>query len=644
MSRVELDDPRLTAYALGELPEDEVADFEALLAEQPEAKAEVEAIRGFAAELSEELAHDAPSALEPEKRRAIEEGRALAPVVPIVAKPAQRVTRRSMAMWAAPLALAAAAAGVFFVTKSGSKSVGSSRADEAMEKSTFGKSSAVAMATATATPLAYAAASAAPRAIQDQRDNKQKAEDDGYGKPCDPSAPGCGKFPVGQALVENPFIDAKKDNKSTFSVDVDTASYSMVRRSIVDGARPRADFVRVEEMVNYFTYTYPNPDDAAFSVTTDVAGAPWDGGHRLVRIGVHGRDVPAKERPAANLVFLVDVSGSMSSPDKLPLLVDGLKLLTASLDERDHVAIVMYAAGTGVVLPSTSGADKSAITSALSSLRSGGGTNGGAGIELAYAEAKKGFVQGGINRVLLATDGDFNVGITDRSKLVELVQTKAKDGVFLTCLGFGKGNLRDGTLEDLADKGNGNYAYIDTQAEARKVLSEQAGATLQTIAKDVKIQVTFDAGVVGSFKLIGYENRMLAHEDFTNDAKDAGEIGAGHTVTALYDVILAPGVTAKKGLHLADFAIRYKEPEASTSRALDFKIEDGGGDFASASVDFRFAASVASFGLLLRGSKSIGTIGYADVERMATDSVGEDKQGYRKEFVSLVQKAAKLER
>jgi len=508
------------------------------------------------------------------------------------------------------------------------------------------------MAVATASPDAvgrmWGAASASPLAAvapgEKKKSDQLTGSDQGNGRPCDPKDPMCGQFPAGQLLPENPFVDAKKDNKSTFSVDVDTASYSMIRRSITDGTKPRADFVRVEEMINYFNYAYPNPDDAAFSVTSDVAAAPWDGGHRLVRIGVHGREVAASDRPGANLVFLLDVSGSMNSPDKLPLLTDGLKLLTGSLNEKDHVAIVVYAGGTGVVLPSTSGADKNAITSALSALSAGGSTNGGAGIELAYAEAKKGFIQGGINRVILATDGDFNVGITDRSKLIELVQAKAKDGVFLTCLGFGRGDMKDATLEGLADKGNGNYAYIDTQAEARKVLSEQAGSTLQTIAKDVKIQVTFDSGVVGSFKLIGYENRMLAHKDFTDDTKDAGEIGAGHTVTAIYDVVLAPGVTLKKGLHLADFAIRYKEPEGSTSRALDFKVEDGGADFASASVDFRFATSVASFGLLLRGSKMIGDIGYADVEKIASDSIGEDKGGYRKEFVGLVQKAAKLEK
>jgi Ca-activated chloride channel family protein len=337
---------------------------------------------------------------------------------------------------------------------------------------------------------------------------------------------------------------------------------------------------------------------------------------------------------------LLDVSGSMAGADRLPLLKQSLSMLVDQLDERDRVSIVVYAGASGVVLEPTPGNRRDAIRSALDRLQSGGSTNGGQGIQLAYEMAARGFVEGGINRVILATDGDFNVGVTSRSDLVGLVENKAKGGTFLTVLGFGSGNLRDGTIESLADKGNGNYAYIDTLAEAKKVLVEQASGTLNTIAKDVKIQISFDRESVQSFRLIGYENRVLAHSDFDDDRKDAGEIGAGHRVTALYEVVPAHDVSP--GTHLGEIALRYKMPDGATSRLGQAHVVDGGARFEEATTDFRFAASVAGFGMVLRGSPHRGDLDLATVKRLASGAVGDDPDGYRRGFVSLVERAALL--
>ncbi len=459
----------------------------------------------------------------------------------------------------------------------------------------------------------------------------------------------------------NDFLAVTDKPLSTFSIDVDTASYANVRRFLERGSVPPAGAVRLEEMINYFSYDYSPPtDDAPFATHVEVAGCPWAAEHRLVRIGLKGKQVPVDERPAINLVFLLDVSGSMNSPNKLPLVKDALGMLAEQLGENDRVAIVVYAGASGQVLPSTSGADRQAIREALGRLSAGGSTNGGAGIQLAYETAREGFIEGGVNRVVLATDGDFNVGMTDQSELVRTIQDEAKTGVFLTVLGFGMGNYKDSTLEKLADEGNGNYAYIDDRAEARKVLVEQAEGTLLTIAKDVKIQVEFNPAQVGHYRLIGYENRLLADRDFNDDTKDAGEIGAGHTVTALYEVVPVgveldtPGVDPLKyqrTLELSDAAgdgelltlkLRYKQPDGDTSQLLTFPVMDGGRGYDQASTDFKFAASVAAWGMVLRDSPHRGSATFDGILELAGEGAVRDPHGYRAEFLDLVRRSRDL--
>lgn len=460
---------------------------------------------------------------------------------------------------------------------------------------------------------------------------------------------------------------------STFSIDVDTASYSNVRRFLSQGQRPPADAVRIEELVNYFPYDYTPPAGTApFAASLEVADAPWATGHRLVRIGLKGREVGDAQRPAANLVFLLDVSGSMNQPNKLPLLKQSLRLLVNKLRPDDRVAIAVYAGSSGLVLPSTSAAQQAAIIDALENLRAGGSTNGALGIHLAYDIAKANFIPGGVNRVILATDGDFNVGTTSEGELVRLIEEKAKSGVFLSVLGFGMGNLKDAMLEALSGKGNGNYAYIDSLAEARKALVEQAGGTLVTIAKDVKIQVEFNPQQVAAYRLIGYENRLLAKEDFNNDKIDAGEIGAGHTVTALYEIVpvgteppvaspavdglkyqtvgqlavRAPEFPSKvrdpKSAELLTVKIRYKEPAGDVSSKLEFPLVDAGARFADASPDFKFATAVAGFGMALRDSPHKGGLTLAQVTEWGRAGLGQDAGGYRAEFLSLVDAAGQL--
>lgn len=443
---------------------------------------------------------------------------------------------------------------------------------------------------------------------------------------------------------------------STFSIDVDTGAYANVRRFLNDGQLPPQDAVRVEELINYFDYNYatPNTRDTPFRVSSELAVAPWNSQALLMRIGIKGFEVEAKERPAANLVFLIDVSGSMDEPDKLPLLKNAFRLLTDQLTGRDRVSMVVYAGSSGVVLEPTPGNAKNQIQEALARLSAGGSTNGASGIQLAYKLAHDTFQKGGINRVVLATDGDFNVGTVDFEALVDIVERERSTGVELTTLGFGTGNYNEKLMERLADAGNGNYAYIDTLSEARKVLVSQLSSTLYTIAKDVKIQVEFNPTEVLEYRLIGYENRMLAREDFNNDKVDAGEIGAGHRVTALYEVIpvgakgrvdnLRYGAknepAAGKG-ELANVRLRYKKPGSDTSQLLEYPIrKDAVAETVSA--DFRFAASVAAFGQLLRGGKYMGDFNYGDVTKLASGSMGEDRDGYRKEFVSLVALAKSL--
>ncbi|MFQ5739598.1 MAG: von Willebrand factor type A domain-containing protein [Acidobacteriota bacterium] len=462
-------------------------------------------------------------------------------------------------------------------------------------------------------------------------------------------------------LEENPFLLVSQNPLSTFSIDVDTASYSNVRRFLTHGSLPPKDAVRIEELINYFSYHYPQPDGSdPFSVDVEVGAAPWHPDHRLVRIGIQGRTIAASRRPPANLVFLLDVSGSMRPANKLGLVKQAIRMLVESLSENDRVAIVVYAGASGLVLPSTSGDNRQQILSALEKLEAGGSTNGAAGIQLAYQTAIANFVEGGINRVLLATDGDFNVGVTSQGELTRLIEEKAKSGVFLTVLGFGMGNYKDSTLEKLADKGNGSYSYIDTENEARKVLVEEINGTLVSIAKDVKIQVEFNPLKCAAYRLIGYENRILRHQDFNDDKKDAGEIGAGHSVTALYEVVpagqevdtgrvaplkyqtpAAPSRAAGSD-ELLTLKLRYKPPDGQRSRLIQAPVKDANRTLEQASGDFKFAAAVASFGMLLRGSEQKGNATFDSVLELALKGKGKDRFGYRKEFLKLVMKADEI--
>ncbi len=465
-------------------------------------------------------------------------------------------------------------------------------------------------------------------------------------------------------ISDNPFLSVRQNPLSTFSADVDTASYANIRRFLQEGGMPPKDAVRIEEMINYFSYDYPAPaEDVPFSVHTETAACPWNPEHRLIRIGLKGREISGKTRPPANLVFLADVSGSMSSPDKLPLLQKAMKLLVRNLEEKDRMAIAVYAGASGLALPSTTcdNENKAKLLDAIDNLRSGGSTHGSEGIRLAYETAKDNFIAQGVNRVILATDGDFNVGITNQGDLIRLIEEKAKTGIFLTVLGFGTGNLKDSTMEKLADKGNGNYSYIDSITEARKILVEEAGGTLVTIAKDVKIQIEFNPAEVSGYRLIGYENRVLRSEDFNDDKKDAGEIGAGHTVTAFYELVPAgrsmsdkvdplkyqqpvqPSEASGTG-ELLTVKLRYKEPDGDTSKLLSMAVKDKANTVEKASQDFRFASAVAAFGMLLRDSPHKGNITYEEVIRLALSAKGNDEYGYRAECVSLMRNAASLSR
>lgn len=450
---------------------------------------------------------------------------------------------------------------------------------------------------------------------------------------------------------------------STFSIDVDTGAYSNMRRWLNQGQLPPEDAVRVEEFINYFDYDYPYPESqrVPFQVSTEIAPTPWNANTRLLRIGIQGYKVPREQLPASNLVFLVDVSGSMNSPDKLPLLQQALSMLVGQLDARDSISMVVYAGASGVVLAPTPGNRKADILTALQRLQAGGSTNGAAGIQLAYQMAQQNFIPNGVNRVILATDGDFNVGLASTEELIDLVQRKRKAGIALTTLGFGSGNFNDHLLEQLADEGNGNYAYIDRLNEARKVLAEELSATLMTIASDVKIQIEFNPQLVSEYRLIGYENRMLNEEDFANDKVDAGEIGAGHRVTALYEISLAgskgqrlpprryqPGHPstgrdmASFNNELAYLRIRYKLPGESESKLIQAPVMDSGIN-ARGGDSFNFAAAVAAFGQKLRGGTFLENFDYDDIEDLARRSRGSDPSGYRSEFMQLVNLARTLD-
>lgn len=463
-------------------------------------------------------------------------------------------------------------------------------------------------------------------------------------------------------IVENGFMKVKDTPLSTFSIDVDAAAYSNMRRYLNKGQLPPADAVRTEELINYFSYDYAKPTgDAPVKITTEVGACPWNPVHRLVRIGLKAREIPTENLPVSNLVFLIDVSGSMYGAERLDLVKSSLKLLVNNLRDKDRVAIVVYSGAAGERLPSTSGSDKQKIKDAIDELEAGGSTAGGAGIELAYKIARKNFVPGGNNRIILCTDGDFNVGISSGKALEKLIEKERETGVFLTVLGYGMGNYKDGKMQVLAEKGNGNHAYIDNLQEANRVLVNEFGATMHTVAKDVKLQVEFNPAQVQAYRLIGYESRLLQDEDFNNDAKDAGEMGAGHTVTAFYEVIPAgvesdnagkvdelkyqkPEKTVPVSLskELLTVKLRYKQPDGDSSKRIEITFADDKAN--KVSVDFHFASAVAMFGQLLRDSDYKGTATYDKIISLAKTGLGKDAKGYKREFIRLVEIAKGLDK
>jgi Ca-activated chloride channel family protein len=463
-------------------------------------------------------------------------------------------------------------------------------------------------------------------------------------------------------FIEESGFKAVTDNPlSTFSIDVDTAGYANVRRFLTGNRMPPKDAVRIEELINYFSYDYPEPkDETPFAVITELSVCPWNKDHQLIHIGLKGRKIKTANMPPSNLVFLLDVSGSMNSPDKLPLLKKGFKLLTEQLREKDRVAIAVYAGAAGLVLPSTPGNEKHTILKAIDNLQAGGSTAGAQGIKLAYKTVLDNFIENGNNRVILATDGDFNVGMSSDGKLVRLIESQREKNIFLTVLGFGTGNLKDAKMEKLADKGNGNYAYIDNLLEAKKVLVKEMGGTLHTIAKDVKLQIEFNPAHVKAYRLIGYENRRLNKEDFNDDKKDAGELGAGHTVTALYELVPAGAhespVTvdplkyqeskikpaAVESQELMTVKLRYKKPDENQSALITHPVIAEHSVPDRASDNFNFSAAAASFGMLLRDSAFKGASTYQNVLKLAKASKGKDNEGYRAEFIRLVEMAEML--
>lgn len=463
-------------------------------------------------------------------------------------------------------------------------------------------------------------------------------------------------------IVENTFQSVKDEPLSTFSIDVDKASYANVRRFLNGNRMPPKHAVRIEEMINYFSYNYANPgDEHPIALYTEVSDCPWNPATKLARIALKGKTLDLDKAPKSNLVFLLDVSGSMDSPDKLPLLKQSFKMLVNNLREEDRVAIVVYAGASGLVLPSTSGKKKEKILESLDRLNAGGSTAGADGLRQAYNVAQRYFIRGGNNRVILATDGDFNVGESSDEAMVKLIEERREAGVFLSVIGFGSGNLKDSKMEKLADNGNGNYAYIDNLLEAKKVLVNEMGGTLFTIAKDVKLQIEFNPAFISSYRLIGYENRLLAHEDFNDDTKDAGELGAGHTVTAYYE-LMPVGTQAENAVASVDplkyqelnhteasasgeimnVKFRYKDPNGTKSKLLVQPVLNSYESWKGASVDFRFAASVANFGLLLRDSEYVKQGDYAQIIAAAKAAKGSDENGYRAEFIKLVEMAELL--
>jgi len=723
------DDPKWTAYVLGELNDAERAQVEKELESSAVAREVVEEIRLASDLLRHELTQEQTVGLAPEQRRAITSA-AAPPVEALYERPGGRRPplqfSRPMLRWAG--LAASLAAGLLIVATLSVPSLRSRRAtpvpqetavparETQREESASKEKDKINLAALSRDKLEAArktseAAGAVRESLQVQQWQQQGQQGQQAGQPLQQRAQAGLSLPAETAgpqpiplraqsfaenkvltlpagtpgpptavgaladranrpplntetydfISDNPFVRVTQDPLATFSVDVDTASYANIRRFLSMNQLPPKDSVRIEEMINYFSYDYTSSTGRQpIAAYTEVAAAPWNPQHRLVRIGIKGKDINVAKRPPSNLVFLVDVSGSMATPEKLPMLKSAMKLMVEKLGEGDHVAIVTYAGASGVHLRSTSGDKKEVINSAIDSLNSGGSTNGGAGILLAYETATSNFIRGGTNRVILATDGDFNVGITSQGDLIRLIEEKAKNGVFLSVLGFGMGNYKDSTLEKLADEGNGNYAYIDTMNEARKVLVEEMSGTLLTVAKDVKIQVEFNPAEVNAYRLIGYENRTLRHQDFNDDKKDAGDMGAGQTVTALFEVVprgVEIEISAVDQLKYQERAldtrraangeilnvrIRYKDPDGNTSQLMETPVIDRRTAFNNASTDFRFAAAVASFGMVLRDSPHKGQSTMDSVIEIAEKSRGVDKNGYRDEFVQLVRKARAL--
>ncbi len=663
--KINLDDPKLTAFALGELDEPERSTIAREIADSPEAQRVVDETRELASALKNEFAVGL------EKETAVP-----ANLIDIRDDPWFWSIARPLAI-AAMIAICALVASVAVVSLKRPHFQDEQRinipAAEEVGPNPQANEVEGQMELAAETPAAPTAnAPLAGGFVLEKRALKSAAKvasyDSSAARALIDRADRYGEFNTAayDHIVENPFLDAKSNPLSTFSIDVDTASYSNIRRFINEGSLPAKDAVRVEEMINYFAYDYSQPaDEKPFAVHVDLASCPWEPSHRLVRIGLKGREIATDKRGASNLVFLLDVSGSMEPTERLPLVKQAMRLLVEKLTENDRVAIVVYAGASGVALPSTNGAHKEQILQALENLQAGGSTNGAEGIQLAYRIAADNFIKGGVNRVILATDGDFNVGVTNQGDLIRLIEEKAKTGVFLSALGVGTDNLKDSTMQKLADKGNGNYAYLDSLDEARKVLVQQMNGTLVTIAKDVKIQVEFNPARVASYRLIGYEKRMLRKEDFNNDKVDAGEIGAGHTVTALYEVVpvgvsanpaasVPPVDTLKYSANerstnerstsseMLTVKLRYKKPDGDKSDLVEHAVTDDSGDFAKASPDFKFAAAVAEFGMILRDSEHKGNGTFGAVLEWANEGKGADANGYRAGFIELVRKAQGL--
>lgn len=603
---------RPTAYVLGEMPAEERAAFEAEMAGDEALRAEVDELREMAALLEDELTRKS-GALPAAMRESIERAAAGKRPRAIEAPPAEKPPRRRR-IGIALAGLALAATVPFMLTLSSKRRPAAESASTPVSiPRTELAFAPVATATAAAAPMASAPSFLPNMGEQGQSGNRH------------------------DHFEENPFVRPSEQPLSTFSIDVDTASYTLVRSYLSRGALPSPGAVRIEEMINYFGYEYAGPTDGSpFRVQVDLGVAPWAPEHRLVRVAMKGKDAKLATQDGVNLVFLVDTSGSMNAPNKLPLLKKGFQMMVDKLGPSDRVAIVAYAGSAGLVLPSTPASGKADILAALDRLEAGGSTNGGAGIDLAYKIAADNFTRGGVNRVILATDGDFNVGTTSNDALVTLIQEKAKTGVFLSVLGFGMGNLNDSLLEKIADKGNGMYAYIDDEAEAKRAMVDGMGSLI-TIAKDVKIQIEWNPSEVAAYRLLGYENRVMAARDFNDDRKDAGDLGAGHTVTALYEVVpLGRPIAGAPGAVLT-VKLRYKEPAGTESKLLSTVLRRGDVSLDTMSRDFKFAAAVAGFGMLLRGSANKGAATFDSIATLAADNAGSDPK--RRELVDLVRKA-----